>query len=233
MPNQNENKVNIQNLKSYHSDSYSHYYQSTLSKDIKLYILNKGNINDHFWRGELSLELFERKEIEVFFYVKDNEQVTDSQQELLDNFIKKKEEIKKRVYDKIQLIYHESQEPIPSTLAKAITNAHFTISEKDKIEVEIWAALDTEHPAIDYEVFDLSVNPIKNWQTIDDHTAIILIQEMLDNLENDTILDRNGGALEKRYSKTEGTLSDMIFYQDMTNSQDILKELKKDTTIYL
>jgi hypothetical protein len=50
---------------------------------------------------------------------------------------------------------------------------------------------------------------------------------------NDAILSRNMTALEKRYQKTTGTLSDLIFHKDITNVDEILAFLKKNTVIYL
>ena len=74
--------------------------------------------------------------------------------------------------------------------------------------------------------------PITDWEAIDDKRAIDLIQEIFDNLGKDGIILRNEAALEKRYRKPSGFVSDLIFQQDL-ELDNILIELKKDTTIYL
>ena len=227
------NQVNIQNLKYFHSDSYRSYYQSSIEKTISIYISNEHEATAHFWRGEITSSWFNHQTIEVFFYVKENEQVTDFQQDLLNHLFEKMPEVIKIIDECIVSIYQEYGETIPFNNWEVITNAQFTLREKNKVGILVWAALDEEHPVIDYDVFDLSINPIENWQTIDDKQALELIQEMLNNTINDALLERNATALQKRYSKTEGTLIGMIFHQEMDNPQEILKALKKDTTIYL
>ncbi|OJJ19933.1 hypothetical protein BKI52_15765 [marine bacterium AO1-C] len=225
--------MNIQNLKYFHSDSYINYYQSSIGKVIRIYIANENDTTKHFWRGEIASSWFNNQTIEVFFYVTENEQITDFQQYLLNHLFENIQKLLERVDDSLTSIYQEYGEEMPSDHLKVITDAQFTLREKNKIETLVWAALDEEHPVIDYEIIDLSVNPIENWQTIDDKKVLELIQEMLNNTINDAILDRNAVALQKRYSKPEGTLIDMIFHQEMDNPQEILKELKKDTIIYL
>lgn len=86
---------------------------------------------------------------------------------------------------------------------------------------------------LDDFVRKISIEPINDWQTIDDAKAIILINEILDSLGNDAILKRNSDALEKRFAKTTGSISSMIFNNDISDSVEILKELKKDTRIIL
>lgn len=75
--------------------------------------------------------------------------------------------------------------------------------------------------------------PIADWASIDDARAVLLIKEILANITNDNIVDRNSDALEKRYRKPTGFISDLIFYKDPIDEQAILALLKKDTTIYL
>lgn len=79
----------------------------------------------------------------------------------------------------------------------------------------------------------LLTKPIEDWEKIDDERALNLIKEMLDNTSNDGILERNGEALEKKYNKVTGYVSDLIFHSDITNENEILQNLKKDETIYL
>ena len=79
----------------------------------------------------------------------------------------------------------------------------------------------------------LLIEPIYEWESIDDKKALRLIKEILENITNNGILERNGDALEKKYRKTTGFLSNLIFYSNIDNEVEILKQLKRDTTIYL
>jgi hypothetical protein len=79
----------------------------------------------------------------------------------------------------------------------------------------------------------LLTEPIYNWEGINDEQALQLIKEMLDNLSNDGILERNGEALEKRYNKTTGFLTGLIFHSDIVNESEILEQLKKETRFFL
>ncbi|HEY8898636.1 MAG TPA: hypothetical protein VIM79_27595, partial [Niastella sp.] len=80
---------------------------------------------------------------------------------------------------------------------------------------------------------NLLTEPITDWANIDDERALTLIKEILADVTKNNILIRNSEALEKRYRKSEGFISGLIFYQDITDEQAILALLKKDTTIYL
>jgi len=71
----------------------------------------------------------------------------------------------------------------------------------------------------------LCIRPIEDWQTLSDADALSLIQEIYDKLGDDAILVRNSEALEKRYANPMGSISDMIFVQDLNSSQ-ILEQLK-------
>lgn len=73
---------------------------------------------------------------------------------------------------------------------------------------------------------------IDDWEDIDDERAKKLIKEIFDNLGKDGIISRNEEALEKKYRKPSGFVSDLIFQKDLEIDK-ILIELKKDTTIYL
>lgn len=79
----------------------------------------------------------------------------------------------------------------------------------------------------------LITEPITDWANITDDRALLLITEILNNITKDHIIHRNSEALEKRYGKKAGFISDLIFYQDITDEPAILKLLKKDTTIHL
>jgi hypothetical protein len=80
---------------------------------------------------------------------------------------------------------------------------------------------------------NLLTEPINDWAGIDDERALLLLREILANVTKDNIVHRNSEALEKRYRKSEGFISGLIFYEDITDEQALLALLKKDTTIYL
>lgn len=77
----------------------------------------------------------------------------------------------------------------------------------------------------------ICIKKIEDWESIDDERAVALISEIIKN-PSSAILSRNGEALEIRYSKPSGTVSDLIFWNDYT-PVEILKELKVDTIIKL
>ena len=79
----------------------------------------------------------------------------------------------------------------------------------------------------------ISIPEIENWTEIDDEYADKLIAEILNNLGNDALINRNSTALEKRYKKSTGTISDWIFYDDITDRIKILELLKTNTAIQL
>jgi len=79
----------------------------------------------------------------------------------------------------------------------------------------------------------ISTPQIENWTEIDDDYANKLIAEILDNLSNDALINRNSTALERRYKKPTGTISDWIFYKDISDRIKILELLKTNTTIQL
>ncbi len=79
----------------------------------------------------------------------------------------------------------------------------------------------------------ISTPEIQNWAEIDDEYADKLIAEILNNLDNDALINRNSTALEKRFKKSTGTISDWIFYDDITDRIKILELLKTNTTIQL
>ncbi|MFB9053925.1 hypothetical protein ACFFVB_12635 [Formosa undariae] len=79
----------------------------------------------------------------------------------------------------------------------------------------------------------LTTPEIENWAEIDDEYADKLITEILNNLSNDAWINRNTTALEKRYKKSTGTISNWIFYDDIVDRNKILGLLKTNTTIQL
>ncbi|TSE03826.1 hypothetical protein [Aquimarina algiphila] len=79
----------------------------------------------------------------------------------------------------------------------------------------------------------LATEAILDWEEINDDRAILLITEILENIGDDSILEKNTTALEKKYSKPKGTVTDWIFQDDINNPKELLQLLKKDNTILL
>ncbi|NME71253.1 hypothetical protein [Flammeovirga aprica] len=96
-------------------------------------------------------------------------------------------------------------------------------------------SLQTYNSSMDLEMYVriLTLESIADWQEIDDKRAIDLINEILTSTDDDAVLLRNFEALEKRYSKPTGALSDWIFHDDITEANELLLLLKKNTTIIL
>lgn len=89
--------------------------------------------------------------------------------------------------------------------------------------------------SIDLDMFIriLTIEPIVDWQDIDDKRAIELLEEIMSNLGDDALLQRDFEALEKRYSKPTGRISNWIFHEDINDTTELLKLLKTDTSIAL
>jgi hypothetical protein len=86
----------------------------------------------------------------------------------------------------------------------------------------------------DLEVFvdRLCAEPIPNWERITDSDAIALIAEYL-KTQSSGRQDSIEEALARRYGKSSGTLSNLVFQRGLSDLSGILEELKRDTRIYL
>ena len=73
---------------------------------------------------------------------------------------------------------------------------------------------------------------MENWQEIDDVKAKQMLSEIFENVHDDHLISKYSDALEKRYRKPEGTISDYIFWDDLS-IDEILTKLKIDTVTYL
>ena len=78
----------------------------------------------------------------------------------------------------------------------------------------------------------LSTPDLEDWESIDDERALNLIKEALID-PGGVIFMRNAEALEKRYRKTTGFLSDLVFHEDGTCPSELLAKLSEDTVIRL
>lgn len=116
-------------------------------------------------------------------------------------------------------------------------SADFALTEINKLSnqyVDIdW--LSSYNGSIDLDKFVsiLTISEIDDWKNITDDIAIGLIVEILHNIGDDELIHRNSEALEKRYSKPTGRLYSWIFYENITDPNEILRLLKKSTSIAL
>ncbi len=78
----------------------------------------------------------------------------------------------------------------------------------------------------------LCAEPIRDYQRITDADALALIAEYLQT-DSPGRRDSIEDALDRRYGKSHGTVSDLVFQRGLTEPSKILEELKKDTRIYL
>lgn len=72
-----------------------------------------------------------------------------------------------------------------------------------------------------------------DWESIDDQRAIELLKVMVEAPDDELIFQKYSVALEKRYGKSEGTISDLIFHDDILDPSDLLNKLKTDDRILL
>lgn len=78
----------------------------------------------------------------------------------------------------------------------------------------------------------LCARPIAGWQELTDSDAMALIAEYFQT-ESQGRRDSIEEALDRRFGKPTGTLSDLIHQRDISEPGRILEELKRDTRIYL
>ncbi len=90
-----------------------------------------------------------------------------------------------------------------------------------------------KHSSLDDFVNTLLVSPIENWESIDDKKALILIKEILNNFSNDAIILKNSEALEKKFKKPSGYVSDCVFIENISDPDKILKKLKEQDVLFL
>jgi hypothetical protein len=86
--------------------------------------------------------------------------------------------------------------------------------------------------SIDDFVDRLCAEPIANWQTLTEDEVEALIAEFIAGASpgrRDQIED----AIEKRFRKSPGVLIDLVDQKQPSDPKEILRELKKDTVIYL
>ena len=78
----------------------------------------------------------------------------------------------------------------------------------------------------------LCAEPIPNYERITDADALTLIAEYLQT-DSPGRRDSIAAALDRRYGKPSGTVSDLVFQRDISVPSTILDELKKDSRICL
>lgn len=62
---------------------------------------------------------------------------------------------------------------------------------------------------------------------LEDSEALLLIEEIMNNVHDDIIIEKNSRILEYNYSKPSGLISDLIFKEDINNCNIILEKLKE------
>jgi len=103
-----------------------------------------------------------------------------------------------------------------------------TLIKVDKYRLQNYWRAET----IDQFIDSITYDEYKDWESITDEIALKLLGEIIDNPGDDGILNTNSEALEKRYRKPTGTISDLIF-NDGYKNKEILSQLKIDTVTYL
>ncbi|MBT1697094.1 hypothetical protein KK083_09425 [Fulvivirgaceae bacterium PWU4] len=87
--------------------------------------------------------------------------------------------------------------------------------------------------SLDEFIGKLLVEPIRDWQEIDDDRAITLIAEIMNNVTDHVVISRNSLALERRYGKPNGTVVEKVFHDNLQDPVKVLQALKKETRIFL
>lgn len=132
-------------------------------------------------------------------------------------------------YNKIKAIilsFENNEISLETALKSLLEETHKEVKEYELLNY--WRS-----ESIDDYVNRLIAEPVSDWEGINDEKALVLIKEIVDNIGNDAILEVNGQALEKRFSKPTGTISDWIFQDDIVDSNAILKLLKEKSTFLL
>lgn len=86
--------------------------------------------------------------------------------------------------------------------------------------------------SLDELIASITYEEYSNWKNIDDEEAIRLLGEIREYIGDGEILSRNTEALERRYKKPVGTVSDLIFHNEFSNNK-ILSKLKEDSVTLL
>ncbi|NJK97914.1 MAG: hypothetical protein HC905_26080, partial [Bacteroidales bacterium] len=134
------------------------------------------------------------------------------------------------MHDKIDritkiILDYENNLISPEKALESINAVSNTLVDREWLDA-YWNAM-----SLDEFVRLIAIKPIENWKGLTDMDALKLIAEIFDNLTDSAVTSRNITALEKRYSKPEGTISNLIFYKDITNPTEVLNRLKVNTSI--
>ena len=135
----------------------------------------------------------------------------------------------KNKYDKLEsIILNYENDKINIEEALSLINKITSKEVKQDDIVEYWA-----YTTLKDLIQTLLIEPILDWKYIEDDKAIHMIKEILKNISNSIILERNSEALEKRYKKPSGTIIELIFSKGLDNSEKILEKLKENSIIHL
>lgn len=132
-------------------------------------------------------------------------------------------------FDKLKnLVKDYEDNKITSDVAlESINKISTTLVDKEWLN-SYWNSM-----SLDEFVELISIPLIEKWSELTDVDSLNLIKEIVEDVTQTAIVKRNMTALEKRYSKPEGTVSDWIFYDDILDPDEILRLLKKNTSIAL
>jgi len=78
----------------------------------------------------------------------------------------------------------------------------------------------------------LCAEPIRDFERITDSEALALIAEYL-QAQSPGRRESIETALDRRFGKPSGTVRGLVYHRDITDPSRVLKELKRDTRIYL
>jgi len=133
------------------------------------------------------------------------------------------------IIDRIKKIIldYENKLISPEKALESINAVSNTLVDREWLD-SYWNSM-----SLDEFVGLISIKPIENWKELTDIDSLKLIVEIFDNLTENAVIQRNMTALEKHYSKPEGTISNLIFYKDINDPTEILNRLKVNTSIAL
>ena len=132
-------------------------------------------------------------------------------------------------FDKIKklILDYEDNKLTSGVALEEINKISNTLIDKEWLD-SYWNSMD-----LDDFVELISISPIENWNDLTEIDSLNLITEIINDVTKTAIVKRNMTALEKKYSKPDGTISDWIFHDDINDPDEILRRLKINTSIAL
>jgi hypothetical protein len=128
---------------------------------------------------------------------------------------------KKETLKSIIQLFENGQANLPTTLNSVSQLTGREIDEHEILSYSTYTSLDNFCEA-------LLTTPITNWREISESS---LIKEILDNKSNYAILFRNSEALAKKYNKTTGQVTALIYPLLFSDEWTILQQLNDGADI--